>query len=504
MRILLDKFKEIIISIIPVIVIVLILQGILHIVPNGNPVPSVDLFRFLIGSVVLIVGLTVLLFGLDLSISKVASDAGNALIKTRNIGIILTVAGLLGFVVAVAEPDLLIFADQVQTFSGGALNLFLILMSVGFAIGLIMILSFLRAIFKWNLRTILWILYGIIFAITIALEILNKNFFALSYDSSAAVTGAVAVPFILALGTGITRSDKKAKEEDSFGMVGLTAAGTVIGTSVYLLIRSFVIKPDNLDKVTIPPSDLVGVFKPFITELPTYLWQAALALGPFVIFYLILQFALFKESKKEVFSKLKGFLYVFIGLLLFLLSVNVGYIGIGRELGQSVAELGLLPITIAAFAIGAFVILAESSVHVLTDQIYHVTSGSLKKAPVLVALSIGVGLSLVLMVLRTAIPWLTLPMIIIPLYLIALILTFFTPNLFVGLSFDSGTTASGPMAATFILAFIQGVAIHYGGPETTLENFFGTLGMVSVVPIVSIQILGVIYKIKSKKEKAHD
>lgn len=192
MKILLDKFKEIIISIIPVIVIVLILQGILYFVPDGNPVPSEDLFRFLIGSVVLIVGLTILLLGLDLSISKVASDAGNALIKTRNIGIILTVAGLLGFVVAVAEPDLLIFADQVQTFSGGALNLFLILMSVGFGVGLMMILSFLRAIFKWNLRPILWILFGIIFAITIALEILNKNFFALAYDSSAAVTGAVA------------------------------------------------------------------------------------------------------------------------------------------------------------------------------------------------------------------------------------------------------------------------------------------------------------------------
>lgn len=497
MSILLNKLKEIVISVLPVMAIVLVIQLILVVSPQGNAVPWVDIFRFLFGSLVLIVGLTILLFGLDLSINKVGSDTGNSLIKTRNIGIILTISGLLGFFIAVAEPDLLILAMQIGQFSNGALNTFLIIISIAFGVGLMMILSFLRSIFKFNIRPILITLYLIIFALTIALEIINPNLFPVAFDSSASVTGAVAVPFILALGIGANRSDKHAREEDSFGMVGLTSAGTIIGASVYLLIKSNV----SFDTVTVPTSQANGVFMPFIEGLPTYLWQAGLALLPFVVLYLVLQFSLLKEDKKTFFSKLKGFLYVFVGLLLFLLSANVGYIGVARELGKNLSELGIVAVTIAAFFIGALVILAESSVHVLTDQIYNVTSGSLKKLPVLIALSIGVGLSLVFMVLRTTFSWLTLPMLIIPLYSIALILSFFTPKLFVGLAFDSGATSSGPMAATFILAFIQGVAIHFGGQTATLGDLFGTLAAVTVVPIISIEILGIIYnKVLNKGE----
>ena len=495
MNLLLNKLKEIVLSVAPVIAIVLIFQFILAVTPSGTPVPWEEFFRFLIGSLILILGLTVLLFGLELSINKVGGDSGNALIKTRNIGIILTVAGLLGFFIAIAEPDLLILAMQINGFSKGAVNTFLIIISIAFGVGLMMILSFLRAIFKWKIRPILLTLYGIIFVLSIVLEILNPNLFSVAFDSSASVTGAVAVPFILALGIGVSRSDKQAKEEDSFGMVGITSAGTIIGASFYLLF----LHKTNFQQVEVPKGDLIGVFKPFITELPTYLWQAALALIPFVLLYIIINFAILKDSKRDFASKLKGFLYVFIGLLLFLLSANVGYIGIARELGHNMAQLGLVPVAFAAFFIGALVILAESSVHVLTDQIYSVTTGSLKKLPVLIALSIGVGLSLVFMVFRTSLSWLTLPMLILPLYAIALILSFFTPNLFVGLAFDSGATSSGPMAATFILGFIQGVAVFFGGDTASLGDVFGTMAAVTVVPIISIQVLGIIYNYRIKK-----
>ena len=190
--------------------------------------------------------------------------------------------------------------------------------------------------------------------------------------------------------------------------------------------------------------------------------------------------------------------------MLFLLSVNVGYIGIARELGHNLAELGLAPVAIVAFIIGALVILAESSVHVLTDQIYNVTSGSLRKGPVLVALSLGVGSALMLMVFRTYFEWLSLAYLILPLYAIALILSFFTPKLFVGLAFDSGATSSGPMAATFILAFIQGVAIYYGGNSANIGDVFGTLAMVTVVPIIAIEILGIIYGRRLRREQIYD
>lgn len=490
---LLNKLKDVALSVAPVVGIVLVLQLILSVVPGGTPVAIESLVRFLIGSVILITGLTILLFGLELSINKVGEESGLALIKTRNLGIILTVAGLLGFFVAVAEPDLLILAMQINEFSQGMLNTYLIIISIAFGVGLMMILSFLRIIFKWKIRPILFTLYGIIFLLTIILEIRSGGtLFPIAFDSSASVTGAVAVPFILALGIGVSRADKNAKEEDSFGMVGITSAGTIIGASVYLLFKSHLKFPE----VTIASDSLDGVFKPFIFELPTYLWQAALALVPFIILYLIINATILKDNKRDIGSKLVGFLYVFIGLLLFLLSANVGYIGIARELGQNMAQLGIVPVAITGFVIGALVILAESSVHVLTDQIYNVTSGSLKKIPVLIALSIGVGVSILIMVFRTYFEWLTLPMLILPLYAAALIMSIFTPNLFVGLSFDSGATSSGPMAATFILGFVQGVA---GGTTATLGDVFGAMAAVTVVPILAIQILGIIYNIKIKR-----
>lgn len=491
----LSKFKEILLSVAPVIAIVLIIQVILVVTPGGTPVAWDTFFRFLVGSTILIVGLTILLFGLDLSINKVGEDSGQALIRTRNLGIILTVAGLLGFFVAIAEPDLLILAMQVNEFSQGLVNTYFIIISIAFGVGLMMILAFLRVIFKWKIRPILFSLYGVIFILTIVLEFLNPNLFPIAFDSSASVTGAVAVPFILALGIGVSKTNKNAKEEDSFGMVGITSAGTIIGVSVYLLMTTHL----DFPKVVIASADLDGIFKPFLSQIPTYLWQAALALVPFIILYLVINFTIIKDNKRNVASKLKGFLYVFIGLLLFLLSANVGYIGIARELGNNMAALGIVPVAITAFFIGALVILAESSVHVLTDQIYNVTSGSLRKLPVLIALSIGVGLALFIMVFRTYFEWLTLPMLILPLYGVALILSFFTPNLFVALAFDSGATSSGPMAATFILAFIQGVAIYFGGATANLGDVFGTMAAVTVVPIISIQVLGIIYNRSLRK-----
>ena len=214
---LLNKLKDVALSVAPVVGIVLVLQLILSVVPGGTPVAIESLVRFLIGSVILITGLTILLFGLELSINKVGEESGLALIKTRNLGIILTVAGLLGFFVAVAEPDLLILAMQINEFSQGMLNTYLIIISIAFGVGLMMILSFLRIIFKWKIRPILFTLYGIIFLLTIILEIRSGGtLFPIAFDSSASVTGAVAVPFILALGIGVSRADKNAKEEDSF------------------------------------------------------------------------------------------------------------------------------------------------------------------------------------------------------------------------------------------------------------------------------------------------
>lgn len=496
MRILLRKLKDVLISVVPVVAFVLIVQLILHLSKSGQPVQADDIWRFLIASVVLIIGLTVLLIGIELSVNKVGSDSSNVLLKSRKLWLILPITFLLGFIIAIAEPDLLILSKQVSELTNGIVNMYALIISIAVGVGVAMLVAVIRVLFKVPVRAILVTFYGLIIILSIVLLKIEPDLFPIAFDSSASVTGAVAVPFILAFGIGLSRSNKSATEDESFGMVGITSAGTILAATIYLLIKS---KQNFLD---VSPSSQVfdGVFMPFVRAVPGHMLEAFIALAPFLVIFLILQFTMIKEPLKQALSKLSGFIYIFFGLTLFLVSANVGYIGIGRSLGNNLSALGVAPTVIIAFILGALIILSESSVHVLTEQIYDVTSGSLKKIPVLASLSSGVGIALILLSLRGFYPQIRLEYLILPLYVIALVLSFFAPKLFVGLAFDSGAVASGPLAATFILAFVQGIALHGSTDKVPIGNLFGTLAIVTVVPIIALLILGLIWQSLLKKE----
>ncbi|MDD4503959.1 MAG: DUF1538 domain-containing protein [Clostridiaceae bacterium] len=490
MNVLIDRFKEILLSVFPITAIVLILNFTL--VPLETP----QMLRFLLGALFIVLGLSIFLFGVDIGITPIGNLMGSHLIKTNKIAIVAIGGIMLGSIIAIAEPDLHILAGQVDSVTSGLISKFSIVVVVSIGIGLLLSLGFTRIAYNIPIHKTLTVIYALIFILAL---FTSPEFLAISFDAAGAVTGAMTVPFILALAIGISapKKDSKASEEDSFGLVGITATGTVITT----MFMSIISKIDNISgsiDSSLSRSNLV--MKPFIQAIPTTAGEVFIALLPLIIMLLVFQKLSFKLSKRALGKILKGLLYSFIGLVLFLVGVNAGFMEVGTIVGYRLASLDNKSIVvILGFIIGLVTILAEPSVHILTHQIEDVTSGYIKRKAVLVTICIGVGFAVALFILKIIIPGIQLWHYLLFGYMISIVLSFFVPRLFVGIAFDSGTVSSGPMTATFILAFAQGVAEAVEGANV-LTDGFGAVAMVTLTPVIALQILGVIFKIKSRKE----
>ncbi len=490
LNVLLDKFKEVVYSILPITIIVLILN--FTFVPLGFPM----LIRFLAGAFMIIVGLTIFLMGIDLGITPVGKLMGSSLAKSNKIIIIAFAGLLLGFIVSIAEPDLQILAGQVDAVTAGVISKWLLVVVVSTGIGLLLATGLLRILFNIPLYKTLTVLYIIIFIL--ALFSSSPIYLGIAFDASGATTGALTVPFVMALALGISamKKDSKASEKDSFGLVGIVSAGAIMA----VLFMSTIIKTGDLTgslEKSIYQTD--SILAPFLDKLPTLALESAIALSPLLVMFIIFQKVSFKLKKRQLGDILKGFIYSFIGLTLFLIGVNAGFMDVGTLVGYKISAMGNEPLLIAiGFVLGLVTILAEPAVYVLTHQIEDVTSGYVNRKLVMVALSIGIGAAVALSMLRIVVPGIKLWHYLLPGYIISIALSFFTPKLFVGIAFDSGGVASGPMTATFILAFAQGAADAAAGADVLVDGF-GMIAMVALMPLIALQVLGLIYKARSHK-----
>lgn len=489
MNVLTDKIKEVLSSVLPITIIVLILNFLI------TPLETPILLRFILGAFLIVIGLSIFLFGVDIGITPIGNLMGSNLTKTNKIWIVAVTSIILGFLVSIAEPDLHILAEQVAFVTSGVISKMSIVIVVSLGIAVFLALGLVRIVYNFPLYKMLIFIYLIIFGLAL---FTSKEFLAISFDASGATTGALTVPFILALAIGASalKKDSKASEKDSFGLVAITSTGAIIA----VMIMNIISKTDKITgniNFTLPESD--SVIANFINEIPIISKEIFLAMLPMIVLFLIFQKTSFKLNKKAFTKIIKGLLYTFIGLVLFLVGVNAGFMDVGSVIGYKLASFDNKSIVIAiGFILGLLTILAEPAVHVLTNQIEDVTSGYVKKNIVLVALSIGVGFAIALSMIRIIIPEIQLWHYLLPGYIIALLLTFFAPKLFVGIAFDSGGVASGPMTATFILAFAQGAADRIEGANVLVDGF-GVISMVALTPLITLQVLGIIYKMKSRK-----
>lgn len=490
MNILTQKLREVLSSVIPITIIVMILNFTL------TPLSTPLVIRFLIGTVLIILGLAIFLIGVDIGITPLGSLLGSSITKTNKLWVISIAGLILGFFISIAEPGLLVLASQVAAVTLGEISSTSILVVVSIGLAVMVAIGFIRVVYNVPLYKMLTVLYFI----TLILALFTSpEFLAIAFDASGATTGVLAVPFILALSLGISslKKDSKSSEKDSFGLVAIASVGAIMSV---MLLNILSRGSEFSDKLEFSSTQSDAIIEPFISLIPSVSKESFIALLPLLIIFLIGQKVSFKLSKKAYNKILKGFIYSFLGLLVFLVGVNAGFMDVGTVVGYTLASFdNKWYVIIIGFILGLVTILAEPAVYVLTHQIEDVTSGYVKRKAVLIPLSIGVGFAVALSMIRIIVPEIQLWHYLLPGYIISIALSYFVPKLFVGIAFDAGGVATGPMTATFILAFTQGAAesIEWA---SVLRDGFGMISMVAMAPIITLQLLGLIFKLKSKKE----
>ncbi len=494
MDILFKKFKEVLLAVVPITLIVLVLHFTL------TPMESHQIFRFLLGSLWIVFGLSIFLLGVDLGITPIGNIIGKALAKSNKVWVVAVVSIVVGFFVSVAEPDLHILAGQVAFVTSGVISKLSIVVIVSIGIAVLLSIGLIRIVYNVPLYKVLTVLYLIILGLSL---FTSSEFLAISFDASGATTGALTVPFILALAIGVSslKKDGKASEKDSFGLVAIASVGAIMAVMIMSIVTN---SREITASLEYELSNEQSILAPFFRAIPSLAGEVLLALAPVLIIFLIVNRVFAKVTPKAFTRIMVGLVFAFVGLVLFLTGVNAGFMDVGSLLGYKLAALNKPWIVVlVGFILGLVTILAEPAVYVLTNQIEDVTSGYVKKSIVLVALSIGVGFAVALSILRIMVPGIQLWHYLLPGYVISIILSYFAPKLFVGIAFDSGGVASGPMTATFILAFAQGAA-EYIEHANVLVDGFGVIAMVALTPLIALQIVGLIFKRKSVKGGKHD
>lgn len=474
---LLLKLKEALISVLPVSLIVLLL--------NCTPLlnfSSRELVVFTLSSVFLILGIGLFSLGADIAMTPMGEHVGSGLTKSKNLLLLVSVCFVMGVLITVAEPDLTVLASQVA----GIIDSTVLIFTVGVGVGLFLVIAILKIVFQKSLASILMFFYMLMFALS-SLVIINGNigFLPMAYDSGGVTTGPITVPFIMALGVGIAATiGGKNAEENSFGLVALCSIGPILAVILLGIGAS-----GTLD-YQIPDYAIADNFAATVLHLLVHTAKEVLiALGLIVVFFTILQITVLKLPVKKLYQIAIGILYTFLGLVVFLTAVNAGFMPIGYKMGVELAQTNPKLLILFGFIIGMVVVLAEPAVHVLNRQVEEVTAGTVKKSSMMIALSIGVGVSIGLSMLRIVYDF-NILYYLIPGYFVSLGLSFFVPRLYTAIAFDSGGVASGPLTSTFILPFAVGACYVLQGEAKVMTDAFGIVAMVAMTPLITIQALG--------------
>ena len=496
----LEKLKETATSVLPVMAIVLVLGiFVVHL-------DAVLLTRFVIGSFLLIAGLTIFLLGIDLGIQPLGERSGSELTKKRSLPLLLSVAFIIGFIVTAAEPDIQVFGDQVRKIFP-MVNKTEITFVIAAGVGFFTMLGLFRTVLNFSLKLTFLISYTALFLIAIFSP---NSFIGIAFDSGGATTGPMTVPFIMALGLGVSsaRNDNK----NSFGLTGVCSAGPVMAVLLYAIFLKFNGSFANSEAIGAAGAAhpaissggfLYKVFSSFGGAIGAVLHESLLSISPLFAMFILFQIFLIKMTAHQVTRIVIGFIYAFVGLAIFLIGVNGGFSQAGAALGHA---LGAKAITSGKFwyailigtglALGAIIVCAEPAVWVLSEQVERVSGGTIKRKMLLIFLSVGTAIAIGLSMLR-AVSGFDLKIILIPGYVISIILMIFCPSLFTGIAFDSGGVASGPLTSTFVLSFTLGAAAS----GNSGDDSFGVIALVAMMPLIAIQIMGIIFKFKQGGKK---
>ncbi len=482
-----EKIVESLSSVLPITCIVLIISVILV------PIDLGVMVMFCMGAIMLVIGMGLFQLGAEMAMTPLGEGIGVQMAKTHNIFLVVLIGFLMGAIITISEPDLQVLAEQVP-----AIPKWILVLTVAIGVGLFLAMSILRIFFQISLSVLLMVLYAILLGLSFFVP---QNFLAVAFDSGGVTTGPMTVPFIMAMGVGLAsvRSDKNGTG-DSFGLVALSSIGPILA----VLGLGFFYNPTETAYTAANIPDVVttqDVVLEFLFEIPSYAREVFVSLIPVAVMFLVFQLLSHRYQKRQISRILVGIIYTYIGLVLFLCGVNIGFAPVGSLLGSKIASVSwrwlLIPI---GMLIGYYIVKAEPAIQVLNRQVEGVTSGAVSAKSMNRCLSIGVSVSVGLAMLR-ALTGIPIQWIVIPGYIIALVFSIFVPKMFVGIAFDSGGVASGPMTTTFLLPLSIGACDAVGG--NVMTDAFGAVALVALTPLIAVQIMGLRYQFKMKQaEKA--
>lgn len=472
-----EKLREALVSVIPVTALVFLLS----ITPWVDITPR-ELGIFAISAILLIVGIALFNVGADLAMTPMGQHIGEGLTRSRKLGILLPICFVMGVLITIAEPDLSVLAEQVSAVMNGPL----LIATVGVGVGVFLLLAVLKIVFHVDLTALLLFFYMILFCLAAMLfNAGNGAYLPMSFDSGGVTTGPITVPFIMALGVGIALTvGGRNASENSFGLIALCSIGPVAA----VLVLSMLSKGDL--SFAVPDYSMETIVDDGVWDMLTEkMADVGKSLVLVVVFFFVLQVAILRLPRTKIIQILIGIVYTFIGLVFFLAAVEMAFMPIGFKIGTQLAEVNPGLLIAFAFILGMVVVLAEPAVHVLNNQVADITGGEVSKRQMMTALSIGVGVSIGLSVLRVYFGF-SLLYYLIPGYLISLGLSFFVPKLYTAIAFDSGGVASGPLTSSFILPLVIGSCCTLQGESAVLDFAFGVVSMVAMTPLITIQSLG--------------
>ena len=472
-----DKIVEALVSALPITAIVYILALTPYFDFSGA-----ELVTFTIGAVFLILGIGLFNLGADLAMTPMGTHVGAGLSRQKKLSLLLAVCFVLGMLITIAEPDLQVLANQVSAVMNGTLLVYI----VGLGVGLFLVVAILKIVFQKSLSHILMLFYMLLFAMALLLVVNgNEPLLPMAFDSGGVTTGPITVPFIMALGVGISSvlGDRKSRE-NSFGLVSLCSVGPVLA----VLVLGIFSRKDLTYAVPdySVSSDMIGTY---LHSLLHTCKEVALALGMIVLFFLFCQVLFLKLGSRQLHRIAVGVVFTYVGLVIFLTGVNVGFMPIGYKLGYTLSQMNDGFMILFGLLMGVLCVLAEPAIHVLNAQVEDVTGGLVKKRSMMIGLCIGVGGAIALSMIRILYDF-SLVYYIIPGYFISLALSLFVPPVYTAIAFDSGGVASGPMTSGFILPFAVGACVSLQGSEAVLRDGFGVVALVAMAPLITIQLLG--------------
>lgn len=481
MKDLLGKLYESFISVLPISVIVIILALV------TRSIEGEIIWLYVMGAILIMLGMTLFSLGADIAMLPIGNSLGSYISKNKKIVFSILICFVIGFIITLAEPDLHVLSEQLKSKA--------ILYAVAIGVGVFIVISLLRTIFKIKLKYILLVSYSLVFLLAIFVP---TEFLGIAFDAGGVTTGPITVPFLVSFGIGLAAvRSGNSDHDDSFGLIALCSTGPILAILIVGLIGktevSYVV-------AEIPPVNTFGdMIMSFIRGIPYSVKEVSIALVPIAVVFFIFQFTVLKLPKTQVIRIIIGIVYTFIGLTLFLTGVNVGFMPMGASLGKVIAgsmyKWLLIPI---GLIIGCVIVLAEPAVHILTGQVEEITGGSISRKSMLISLAIGVSISLGLSMLRV-ITGISIWYFLLPVYVISIVLSLFSPPIFTGIAFDSGGVAAGSMASAFLLPMAIGASVAVGG--NVLRDAFGVVAFVAMTPLMTIQFLGLLYKRKAKQQQ---